>query len=99
VLSQRYGEMSGKLRFDIAPGSIIKIKEPDLRTASEVTTYAAVTHVSFVINAEQHTAGTSFTLLNLRSELENNDELYTSEKPPLYPDGKWVGGPLVISES
>lgn len=95
VLSQRTGELSGKLRFDIAPGSIIKIKEPDLSTASEVTTYAAVTHVSFLINAEQHTAGTSFTLLNLRTELENNLPLFTSAEPPLYPNGTWVGGPLV----
>jgi len=95
VLSKRYGEMSGKLRFDIAPGSIVKIKEPDLSAGSELTTYAAVTHVSFLINTEQHTAGTSFTLLNLRSELENNDDLFTSAAPPLYPTAKWVGGPLV----
>jgi hypothetical protein len=95
VLSQRYGELSGKLRFDIAPGSIVKINKPDLATSSERAVYAAVTHVSYLINAEQHTAGTSFTLLNLRSELENNDSLFTSETPPLYPDGKWVGGPLV----
>lgn len=95
VLSQRYGELSGKLRFDIAPGSIVKIKQPDLSAQSEVVQYAAVTHVSFLINAEQHTAGTSFTLLNLRTEIENNNDLFTSPEPPLYPTGTWTGGPLV----
>ena len=102
ILSQRYGELSGKLRFDIAPGSMVKIKEPDLSTSSEVAVYAAVTHVSFLINAEQHIAGTSFTLINLRTELENNDKLFAGPAPPLYTDpeneignGKWVGGPLV----
>jgi len=95
ILSQRYGELSGKLRFDIAPGSIVKIKQPDLSTDSEVVQYAAVTHVSFMVNAQQHTAGTSFTLLNLRTELENNNDLFTSQVPPLYPKSTWVGGPLV----
>lgn len=100
ILSQRYGELSGKLRFDIAPGSIVKILEPDESTelTKDVAVYAAVTHVSFLINAEQHTAGTSFTLLSLRTELENNDELFTSAAPPLYPTGTWSGGPLVVSE-
>lgn len=99
VLSQRYGELSGKLRFDIAPGSLVKVLAPELSTESEIAIYAAVTHVSFLINAEQHTAGTSFTLLNLRTEVENNDDLFTSDAPPLYPDGAWSGGPLVVMEN
>ena len=100
ILSQRYGELSGKLRFDIAPGSIVKIMEPNSSTASEIAVFAAVTHVSFLINAEQHTAGTSFTLVNLRTAHENTDKkIYTSPSPPLYPDSTWVGCPLVKSLS
>ena len=95
ILSQRYGELSGKLRFDIAPGSMVKIIEPAISTASEIAVYAAVTHVSFLINAEQHTAGTSLTLVNLRTELENKDtKLYTSPEPPLYQKSTWLGSPL-----
>jgi hypothetical protein len=94
VLAQRYGELSGKLRFDIAPGSTICIEPPDLKTGSETKMYGLVTHVSFVINAEQHTAGTSFTLTNLRNSVEQDTELFTSDKPPLYQKG-WAGGPLV----
>ena len=95
ILSQRYGELSGKLRFDIAPGSMVKIKEPAVGTLSEVAVYAAVTHVSFLINAEQHTAGTSFTLVNLRTELENKDtKIYTRPEPPLYQKSTWRGGVL-----
>ena len=95
ILSQRYGELSGKLRFDIAPGSMVKIIEPSFSPANEIAVYAAVTHVSFLINAEQHTAGTSLTLVNLRTELENKDtKLYTSPAPPLYQKSTWLGSPL-----
>ena len=98
VLSQRYGELSGKFRLDIAPGSIVKILTPDDPIESlELPMFASVTQVSFVINAEQHAAGTSFTLSNLRSEDENKDQLYTSDKPPLFEQG-WSGCDLAIKQ-
>lgn len=101
ILNQRYGELSGKLRFDIAPGSMIAIEVPPapppvnpLSGGGEPShMYASVTKVSFVINAEQHSAGTSLVLSNLRTEAENNDALLTNEKPPLY-QTPWYGGPL-----
>lgn len=101
ILNQRYGELSGKLRFDIAPGSMVAIEVPPEpppvnplsggRDPSHM--YASVTKVSFVINAEQHSAGTSFVLANLRNEAENNDALLTAAKPPMYQQ-PWYGGPL-----
>lgn len=101
VLGQRYGEFSGKLRFDIAPGSMLAIEvppgPPPVNPLSEgkepLFLYASVSQVSYTINAEQHTAGTSFTITNIRNEAENNDDNLTSETPPLYTE-KWTGGPL-----
>lgn len=105
ILGQRYGELSGKLRFDIAPGSIVKIEPPVTAIENEKTAmFGAVVQVSFVINAEQHTAGTSFAFSHLRTETENNIDIPHSKKhfvgtvAPLYkkeePGSPWAGAPL-----
>lgn len=100
VLAQRRGELSGKLRFDIAPGSIVKIEAPEADIPANyvelpLSFFAMVTQVSFVIDAEAHAAGTSFSFTNLRTRKENDNNELTSENPPLYPDASWSGGPLV----
>ena len=105
VLSQRFGELSGKLRFDIAPGTIIAIGTPsdDPRTTTPADTFiATVMQVSYVINAEKATAGTSFVLAHLRTFGENADDLYTRcetcggvDRPPLYKK-PWYGAPLAL---
>jgi len=104
VLGQRFGEFSGKFRLDIAPGSMIAIEVPPapppvnpLKGSNEPSyLFASVTQVSFSINAEQHAAGTSFTITNLRNAKENADPTLTDPKPPLYGEGKWPGGPLTV---
>ncbi|NDD52503.1 hypothetical protein EBZ39_01255 [bacterium] len=95
-LSQRYGELSGKLRFDIAPGSIVRIELPDSEIQSDGAIIAAVTQVSYAINAERALAGTSFALSYTRTEEEDEDTKYISQTyPPLYrEESKWPGGPL-----
>ena len=95
-LSQRYGELSGKLRFDIAPGSIVKIEMPTTEIQSDGAMIGAVTQVSYAINAERALAGTSFALSYLRTEEEDKDTvLISKEYAPLYVEGtKWPGGPL-----
>jgi hypothetical protein len=107
LLQARYGEMSGKLRFDIAPGSIIKI-EPPVHVMRElpdnsINMYATVVQVSYAINSEQAQAGTSFSLAHIRTEAENNDTQVTTcemcgggNRPPIY-NKAWKGGPLVIA--
>ena len=101
-LYQRYGEMSGYLRFDIAPGSIVKIETPprdqEWYGDSNPYMFATVTQVSYSINAERAMAGTSFSLAHIRTEEENNDESITSAKPPMFLE-KWKGGPLSDSGS
>lgn len=95
-LSQRYGELSGKLRFDIAPGSIVRIELPNSEIQSDGAMIAAVTQVSYAINAERALAGTSFALSYIRTEEEDEDTTLISQTyAPLYKDSiKWPGGPL-----
>lgn len=95
VLAQRQGELSGKLRFDIAPGSIVKIELPaaGAGVGGPTSYFAAVMSVSYVINAERPAAGTSFTFTAMRTDEENGRETLTSAKAPLYTSG-WPGGPL-----
>lgn len=100
ILGQRYGELSGKFRLDIAPGSVVKIVPPDSAIEQEKTAmFASVTQVSYVINSEQHMAGTSFTLANIRNQSENNNtSQFTAPQPPLYSTA-WAGGPLVVGQT
>jgi hypothetical protein len=91
-LSQRYGELSGKLRFDIAPGSIVKIKLPDTELGEVGHMVAAVTKVSYAINAERALAGTSFDLSYIRTDDEDNrQDKITQTSSPLYSGAKWSG--------
>lgn len=99
LLQQRVGELSGKLRFDIAPGSTISIELPprdrDQNGGNpDGAMFASVVSVSYVINAERAAAGTSFVLAHVRTKEENDNEDYTEDKPPLYKQG-WPGGKLV----
>ena len=106
VLQQRYGELSGALRFDIAPGSIVKIMTPARDTTLNVTpenpaeyVVASVVSVSYVINAERATAGTSFAIAHTKiaSELRP-DSIYAVNTPPLYKEA-WHGGPLAVMDT
>lgn len=97
-LQQRYGELSGKLRFDIAPGSIVKIEAPRNvmpMLPDNTDMVGMVAQVSFVINAELANAGTSFSLTNIRSIDEDKEELKTAKLPLMYKK-EWAGGPLSI---
>lgn len=101
VLQQRYGELSGPLRFDIAPGSIVKIFTPARDRALGVGetefVVASVISVSYVINAERAIAGTSFAIAHTKIEKELQSDLYSAESPPLYKKA-WYGGPLAEKE-
>jgi len=96
-LKGRVGEVSGKLRFDIAPGSNVLVKAggslnvDDDKLVEDI--YATVMQVSYLINAESQKAGTAFTLAHIRTASENASEATSVEKPPLYLK-KWVGATL-----
>jgi hypothetical protein len=112
VLQQRYGELSGPLRFDIAPGSVVKIATPARdrileRAPDNPAEYvvASIMSVSYVINAERATAGTSFAIAHTKTEYEATLSNYSVVAPPLYtatqpgdPDDGWHDGPLADPE-
>lgn len=98
MLKGRQGEISGRLRFDIAPGSQVRIeggRDPFIAgDAMGVPFFASVTRVTNLINAEIQRVGTSFSLAHIRNEKENESDETSVEKPPLYKEG-WVGKELV----
>lgn len=93
ALKDRGGTLSGKLRFDIGPGSIVKI-----RAADDVDTrrgragdrlgsdfFGCVSRVTVNINAEAPAAGTTFQLTHLRTESENRDfERWVVREHPIF---------------
>lgn len=100
-LKGRTGELAGRLRFDIAPGSQVAVEGGiDPFVALEggdflgELLYATVARVSCTINAEAQRAGTSFTLAHLRNRAENSDDDTSVTKPPLYAAG-WTGKSLI----
>ena len=104
VLQQRYGELSGPIRFDIAPGSIVKIATPardkELEDRKNPTEFviASVISVSYVINAERAIAGTSFSIAHTKTEKEvKAGSYYSADLPPLYSNA-WYNGPLAEKE-
>jgi hypothetical protein len=95
LLGARFGSLSGKLRFDIAPGSIVRIEMPIKEIGSDGYMVAAVTSVSYIIDAERMQAGTSFALGYIRTIEEDADEKISTTFAPLYKAGTaWHGGPL-----
>ena len=108
VLQSRYGELSGPLRFDIAPGSIVKIATPPRdRTQGGIElaeddpieyVVASVLSVSCVINSERAIAGTSFAIAHTKTESELKSDLYSVDTPPLYKNA-WQDGPLAVPEA
>lgn len=98
-LKGRTGEVAGKLRFDIAPGSNVKViagGSKNVPGAKELVEdiYATVVQVSYVINAENQRAGTGFSLAHIRNETENKSKATSVAKPPLYQKA-WRGAKLV----
>lgn len=102
ILKYRNGNVSGKFRLDIAPGSIVRIEtagESGKINVSDDTAqhpiYASVDQVSYSVDAINGQASTSFAVSNVRSEVENNDADLTTDVNPLY-NSVWRGAPLIM---
>lgn len=99
VLRGKNGSISGKLRFDIAPGSTIRIegkRESFIGSEDQLgeDLYGMVTKVSIGLNAENAKAGTGFIISSVRDEADKDNPRFTTEKHPLY--GKaFKGAPIV----
>lgn len=91
ALRGREGSLVGKLRFDIAPGTTLKV---DAKTGGDtnssntdnlaVSMVGLVAGVSITINAEQSSATTVFDLTNLRTEAENKEERMAMDNHPFF---------------
>jgi hypothetical protein len=101
VLRWRTGSIRGKLRFDIAPGSVVQIdcvEDPFVEKQfpeSDNTLYGEVMRVTIKLDSDGDTpkASTTFWMRNIRSSLENQLEGTSTDQNPLYllP---WNGAPL-----
>ena len=99
VLRGRSAKLSGKLRFDISPGSTVCIMpsvEKMIGTNDQLAIpfYAYVRRVDITINAEGQFALTSFDLSDVRTEAENNDPNTSMDKHPLFGDAVALGASL-----
>lgn len=90
ALKHRSGILSGRLRFDIAPGSIIKIAQsigslylPE-KDSSMIDLVAHVNDVTISINAEAPSASTTFSLSHIRSVKENEDAATSIASHPIF---------------
>jgi hypothetical protein len=99
VLKSRQGDLSGKLRFDIAPGSTVKIEgcsERFLGLSDQFgePLWATVMQVDIVLDAETPKAGTSFHVSHFRSTFENSQDGTSLEKHTFW-STPWRGTELI----
>lgn len=106
ALRGREGTLMGKLRFDIAPGTTIKIQSKGEELSDGTDTlatdmYAFVARVTIMINAEQASAATTLELTNLRTAEENDansggdDGRFAFNKHPFFGDDYFKYAPIV----
>lgn len=108
ALRGREGTLTGKLRFDIAPATTIKIQAKGDELSEGIDTlatdmYAFVAKVTITINAEQASAATTLELTNLRTAEENAAEATDDEdngrfafkKHPFFQDDYFKYAPIV----
>lgn len=98
MIRGRTGQLSGRLRFDIAPNSLIRLVQNgeammDGEDQLAVTSIACVSRVNTSISAEGPRAGTTLQLSHLRRENPENQEDRTSVKEhPLFGTAIHGGG-------
>ncbi len=99
-LRGREGSVVSRLRFDIAPGSTVRVHPTSLVQTGdkllelEQPVIGLVTHVAIVLNAETPTAITTFRLSFLRTEEENKSDDTSIDNHPLFKT-LFAGAPLV----
>lgn len=99
VLKYRNGNISGKFRLDVAPGSIVKIQTAgdnplDIDNKYDEM-YACVDSVTIYLDSTVAQAYTSFGISSVRSAKENEDNDLTLTSNPLY-STTWSGCSLYI---
>lgn len=92
--SARTGSMTGKLRFDIAPGSVVRIEDIDGKLYDDPAEagymYALVTGVRVNVNVAEGRSGDASTTLELSHIRREAEREMGTKRHPLYKD-VWVG--------
>jgi hypothetical protein len=95
AIKGRQGTLSGPLRFDIAPGSTVRVEG-----ASEafipgdqlgMPYFATVLRTTFVLDAESGQAGAAFHLAHIRNAAENFEDATSVPKHPLWDAASFAG--------
>ena len=101
VLKGRSCTIKGRLRFDIAPGSSVRIQTAreqfvaaELDAPLTENTFGSVIRVSIVANSEACQAGTVFHVGYVRSANENLIPSFSTVRHPLWKN-LWDGAPLI----
>ena len=100
ILKGRQGQITGRVRFDIAPGSTIQMAAAQDKYSGDGCNdpeqyFAEVLRVSTIIDSQNCRASTSFHLAYIRSEDEDYDPTTSIAYNPLYPTTWWSGCVLV----
>ena len=100
-LRHRVSQLSGRLRFDICPGSTVRIEGSPERVGGANSQdmlsgdfYATVSRVTIAVNAAAKQGGTAFELNWCRTRAENKSDRFSVEKHPVY-EVEWAGDPLI----
>jgi hypothetical protein len=100
-LRGRSVEIAGKLRFDIAPGSHVKIEGSPEQFLAGVDVLAAdgfatVWRTTIAISAEEKQALTALSLSHLRNDEENQSDRTSVAGHPLFKDGSVIAGAPIL---
>lgn len=103
ALYGRRGSLSGRLRFDIAPGSHVRLEVSpeqfagqDAPDALAASLYGQVERVTIDIDIENRSAATNMLLTHIRTEEENKTDTAAAQAHPLYEASSMVlGAPLL----
>lgn len=95
LFERRVRQVTGRLRLDLAPGSLVKLNTAgELFTGITNTFYGIVgaVSISVVEHGDHGVANTTLLLTHLRTEDEHKE--LTMPSHPLY-TGEWLGGKLI----
>lgn len=100
VFKGRRGSVSGRIRFDIAPGSSVQLNIDEEKFivlsgfSGPQTLYGTVTGVTTCVDSDAVQGYTAIEIGWLRDEAENDDDALTTDVHPLF-SAPFVGAPLV----
>jgi hypothetical protein len=100
MLKQRTGTISGPLRFDICPGSSIRIEGTAGAFLAGVDPHGEPRHgmvyrVKMGADAQNASAYTTYDVAHFRTQTENQNDDTSIARHPIY-DKKWIGDFLTV---